>query len=686
MSIEQGSPLKPNYSIEVKAILFDYKTSDLSATVADGIKDLDYYNIENFNIKSDPRNMSITTYSLRLKNIVKSYQDMFLNLNVVFYIKIVEKIAMDGVEFTSTVLENFYKVSTFSYNDTGPTLFLNYDLVSFSSAALLFSQRYNSTASTKETLIDVSSGHELITDIMSSAQNHFSSNVNLLLEEYNSNKFISFLPIPKDIVFRNHIHTSGLNRFAYKNARLPIRNDLNDITIINYVLKNYGLYMTPTWFIFDDSRLGFNYWTGATPEQDLATTARIYTYVFINLYNVSGLTKSSCWNTDIKDITSLTESVSISTIGVDALATNYNSKSATTSDADNILETVTGNGIDYVPLKAYASEFKLNSYMNRSESLIDGEKLKTKLRSRIILKSSSDTHKIIEPVNDWKNGVVNTLTIDTDMSADEFLTTLKCEKFLYDNDASIYKAEFNNMRYNVLDYNTAYDLITKLKFNYVLLSFNKSFTFDSESKGYSLKINCEFIYLPDSVLVSLNETNINAEPTFSESISNFKNSVISSLTGNNNEDMLTKLGIDWEIYKNLSDADKKSVLQSIAAGVSDNVKYSKTQFGKSTYYNEDSADRALTANGELFDSKGMTCASNTYPFNTLLLVENKDTGKSVIVRVNDRGGFDKGNYANSGRVIDLTEGAADAVGMVNAGVANVGITVLEWGDGKRVKR
>ena len=156
MSIEQGSPLKPNYSIEVKAILFDYKTSDLSATVADGIKDLDYYNIENFNIKSDPRNMSITTYSLRLKNIVKSYQDMFLNLNVVFYIKIVEKIAMDGVEFTSTVLENFYKVSNFSYNDTGPTLFLNYDLVSFSSAALLFSQRYNSTASTKKTLIDVS--------------------------------------------------------------------------------------------------------------------------------------------------------------------------------------------------------------------------------------------------------------------------------------------------------------------------------------------------------------------------------------------------------------------------------------------------------------------------------------------------------------------------------------------------
>ena len=686
MSIEQGSPLKPNYSIEVKAILFDYKTSDLSATVADGVKDLDYYNIENFNIKSDPRNMSITTYSLRLKNIVKSYQDMFLNLNVVFYIKIVEKIAMDGVEFTSTVLENFYKVSTFSYNDTGPTLFLNYDLVSFSSAALLFSQRYNSTASTKETLIDVSSGHELITDIMSSAQNHFSSNVNLLLEEYNSNKFISFLPIPKDIVFRNHIHTSGLNRFAYKNARLPIRNDLNDITIINYVLKNYGLYMTPTWFIFDDSRLGFNYWTGPTSEQDLATTARIYTYVFINLYNISGLTKSSCWNTDINNITSLTESVSSSTIGADALAANYNAKSATTSDADNTLETVTGNGIDYVPLKAYASEFKLNSYMNRSESLIDGEKLKTKLRSRIILKSSSDTHKIIEPVNDWKNGVVNTLTIDTDMSADEFLTTLKCEKFLYDNDASIYKAEFNNMRYNVLDYNTAYDLITKLKFNYVLLSFNKSFTFDSESKGYSLKINCEFIYLPDSVLVSLNETNINAEPTFSESISNFKNSVISSLTGNNNEDMLTKLGIDWEIYKNLSDADKKSVLQSIAAGVSDNVKYSKTQFGKSTYYNEDSADRALTANGELFDSKAMTCASNTYPFNTLLLVENKDTGKSVIVRVNDRGGFDKGNYANSGRVIDLTEGAADAVGMVNAGVANVGITVLEWGDGKRVKR
>lgn len=686
MSIEQGSPLKPNYTIEVKAILFDYKTSDPSATVADGIKDLDYNNIEGFNIKSNPRTMSVTTYSLRLKNIIKSYQDMFLNLNIVFYIKIVEKIAIDGTEFTSTVLENFYKVSNFKYNDTGSTLFLDYDLVSFSSAALLFSQRYNSTASTDGALISVSSGHDLITKIMSTAQNHFSSNVNLLLEEYNSDKFISFLPIPKDIVFRNHIHTSGLNKFAYKNARLPIRNDLNDITIVNYVLKNYGLYMTPTWFIFDDSRLGFNYWTGNNAEEDLATTARIYTYVFISLYNISGLTKSSCWNTEIKDIMSLTETVSISTIGADALASNYNSTSASTGVADNLLETITGNGIDYVPLKAYASEFKLNSYMSRSESLIDGEKLKTKLRSRIILKSSSDSNKIIEPLNDWRNGVVNTITIDTDMSADEFLLTLKCEKFLYDNDASIYKAEFNNMRYNVLDYNIAYDLIEKLKYNYVLLSFDKSFTFDSESKGYSLKTNCEFIYLPDSVLVSLNEANHTSTPTFSELISNFKNSVIGSLTSNGNKDMLTKLGVDWEIYKNLSDADKKSILQSIAAGVADNVKYSKTQSGKATYYNEGSADRALTANGEVFDSKAMTCASNTYPFNTMLLVVNKDTGKSVIVRVNDRGGFDRGNHANSGRVIDLTEGAAESVGMVNAGVANVEITVLEWGDGKRVKR
>lgn len=79
----------------------------------------------------------------------------------------------------------------------------------------------------------------------------------------------------------------------------------------------------------------------------------------------------------------------------------------------------------------------------------------------------------------------------------------------------------------------------------------------------------------------------------------------------------------------------------------------------------------LTANGERYDMYGLTAAHRTLPFNTLLRVENKDNGESVVVRVNDRGPFAKN------RIIDLSRKAAETIDMIGNGTAPVRLVLLE---------
>jgi rare lipoprotein A len=91
------------------------------------------------------------------------------------------------------------------------------------------------------------------------------------------------------------------------------------------------------------------------------------------------------------------------------------------------------------------------------------------------------------------------------------------------------------------------------------------------------------------------------------------------------------------------------------------------QTGMASYYKHGKR----TANGERFDPHGMTAAHRTFPFGTRVLVTNLKTGKSVIVRINDRGPFSKG------RVIDLSLGAAKVVGLTQSGVAKVKVVKLD---------
>jgi rare lipoprotein A len=78
-----------------------------------------------------------------------------------------------------------------------------------------------------------------------------------------------------------------------------------------------------------------------------------------------------------------------------------------------------------------------------------------------------------------------------------------------------------------------------------------------------------------------------------------------------------------------------------------------------------------TASGEKFDTNELTAAHPTLPFGTKLRVTNVSTGRSVTVRVNDRGPYVQG------RVVDVSYSAADALGMVGKGVANVKLDVVQ---------
>lgn len=78
-----------------------------------------------------------------------------------------------------------------------------------------------------------------------------------------------------------------------------------------------------------------------------------------------------------------------------------------------------------------------------------------------------------------------------------------------------------------------------------------------------------------------------------------------------------------------------------------------------------------TASGEVFDMNKMTTASNSHKMGTKLKVTNKANGKSVIVKVNDTGGFKK-----YGRTLDLSRGAFAKIADLKQGLVKVNIKVL----------
>lgn len=93
------------------------------------------------------------------------------------------------------------------------------------------------------------------------------------------------------------------------------------------------------------------------------------------------------------------------------------------------------------------------------------------------------------------------------------------------------------------------------------------------------------------------------------------------------------------------------------------------QVGHASWY----ALSSKTASGEPMNPNALTAAHRSLPFGTKVLVENLNNGRSVVVRINDRGPF------AGRRIIDVSKAAAAQIGMLQSGTANVRITPVGGG-------
>jgi rare lipoprotein A len=93
------------------------------------------------------------------------------------------------------------------------------------------------------------------------------------------------------------------------------------------------------------------------------------------------------------------------------------------------------------------------------------------------------------------------------------------------------------------------------------------------------------------------------------------------------------------------------------------------QYGMASWYGKDFHGK-LTSSGEIYDMYQLTCAHNTLPLGTMVMVTHMENGKSVELKVNDRGPFVKD------RIIDLSYAAAQIIGMYEKGTAYVKVEAI----------
>ena len=129
-------------------------------------------------------------------------------------------------------------------------------------------------------------------------------------------------------------------------------------------------------------------------------------------------------------------------------------------------------------------------------------------------------------------------------------------------------------------------------------------------------------------------------------------------------------------YNSSSVKNKKPITKKISKKNTSKFNKDKIVYeGVASYYGPNFHGK-LTANGEVYDMYGVTAAHKEIPFNTVARVTNLDNGKSLILRINDRGPY------IDGRILDCSYGAAKKLDFINNGTANVKIEIIEWGDGE----
>lgn len=102
----------------------------------------------------------------------------------------------------------------------------------------------------------------------------------------------------------------------------------------------------------------------------------------------------------------------------------------------------------------------------------------------------------------------------------------------------------------------------------------------------------------------------------------------------------------------------------------------ETVTGVASYY-ADQFDGKVTYSGDVYDMYGLSAAHPSYQMGTIIRVTNLYNDKSVIIRINDK------MPLRPDRIIDLSLGCAQELDMVNAGIQEVKVEVLEWGKGRK---
>ena len=115
---------------------------------------------------------------------------------------------------------------------------------------------------------------------------------------------------------------------------------------------------------------------------------------------------------------------------------------------------------------------------------------------------------------------------------------------------------------------------------------------------------------------------------------------------------------------------KAFVIVALASSMIAGCSITNTANGTSTVHTSWYSHGHRTASGERFNPNGLTAAHKTLPFGTILRLTNEENGRSVTVRVNDRGPFIRG------RELDVSRGAADQLGFRRKGVERLRMEVL----------
>ena len=145
----------------------------------------------------------------------------------------------------------------------------------------------------------------------------------------------------------------------------------------------------------------------------------------------------------------------------------------------------------------------------------------------------------------------------------------------------------------------------------------------------------------------------------------------SSQSSHVKENIINKIfevnSISNDIQKFLADGRKSQPVNVQTEEPEELIHY---QNGKASFYGERWNGRK-TSNGEIFDTSKLTAAHKTLPFGTIVKVTNEANGKSVIVRINDRGPYIKG------RVIDLTKEAFSYIESIKKGITIVKLEIIK---------